>query len=276
MTTGEGGASDEKGLSPGAGDEGAASTGAGDEGGVSGGAEKDGGGLSTGAKLALGCGGLAVVTMVGAVLVLGVGGMWLKDKADSFVEGVETQAQAQREATEVLQRLERESGFRPPDHGRVDPERAERFFRVTDTAWEEMRGWSEDLAELGERLEGGEAGPSDWGAVLEGYGRLAESRLVLARALDRHDMSLSEYLWTNRALTRAHRRVERSSEAEEVPAETRALVQEHREELEELADGEGDAPGKEVVLYLAWMWGTADGTALKAAGIDTLLEEGWR
>ncbi len=226
--------------------------------------------MSTGLKVALGCGGCLFVLLVGVGLAVGVGGLWISEKAGDFTESVERQAELQNEATETLERLEREHPFEPPADGAVSPERAERFFAVTDGAWEEMEDWAGELDALRDRLDDEDPSLGDVGAVFRSYGRLAESRAVIAGALEDEEMSLYEYLWTGLTLNRAHDAMEAGS-TEDVPSETLEAVREHEAAVADLTgDRDDDEVGREAVFYLAWMWGSADASAIRALGLDTL------
>lgn len=231
--------------------------------------------MSTGLKVALGCGGCLLVILVGVGIAVGVGGLWISEQAGDVVESVERQAEAQQEASETLERLEREHRFEPPADGTVSPERAQRFFRVTDAAWGEMEEWAGEMEELQERLDDRDAGLGDVGAAIRGYGRLAESRAVIARALEDEEMSLYEYLWTGLTLSRAHDAMEAGS-AEGVPDGTREVVRENREAVTELTGDRDDEIGREAVFYLAWMWGSADASSIRALGLDTLSTDAYR
>lgn len=258
---------------PSSGPEGPAEPPAGPEapaGGPGGGGPGGDGGMSTGLKVALGCGGCLLVLLVGVGLAVGVGGLWISEKAGDFTEGVERQAELQTEATETLERLEREHPFEPPADGTVSPERAERFFAVTDAAWEEMEDWAGELDALQDRLGDEDPGLGDVGAVFRGYGRLAESRAVIARALEDEEMSLYEYLWTGLTLSRAHDAMEAGS-AGDVPAGTREVVRQNEAAVADFTgDRDDDGIGREAVFYLAWMWGSADASTIRALGLDTL------
>lgn len=142
-------------------------------------------GMSTGAKVAIGCGVVALLVLV--VVVIGMMTCW--SKVNDLGEGLE----AQQEASERVGELEREHPFEPPADGVVGAERAERFFAVTDDAWEEMQDWVEDMRDRGEAIEsrGGEAEFGDAMAGLQGLGR---SRVALAETLADHEMPVSEYV----------------------------------------------------------------------------------
>lgn len=227
-------------------------------------------GLSTAARVGLGCGGCLVVVLAAAGIGLALGGGWIAQRAEDYVGGFEEQA----EATETLTRLREEHPFEVPEDGAVSAKRARRFFRATDAAWREMRDWAAELEELGREMEDRDPGLPDYGAVLEGYGKLAESRVVLAHALEEQEMPLAEYLWTGAALRRAHRALEDGPGpgGEPVPEETRRAVAEHREELAELA-GDGDETGKQLILAFAAMWASTEGTVRRALEADTILLE---
>jgi hypothetical protein len=220
--------------------------------------------MSTGAKVAIGCGIVALLAMVGVVVAIVAGGMFASRKLDEFSGGLE----AQQEASETVQELEREHPFTPPADGIVSSDRAERFFEVTDDAWEEMREWVEDMRERGENIDsrGGEAGFGDAMAGLQGLGR---SRVALSEALADHDMAVSEYIWTGMALSHAYGALDQPAETSGVPADNLALAGEHRERLREMVD-ENEGEGRGVVLAIAWTLATSEGITSSIPGLDTL------
>lgn len=222
-------------------------------------------GMSTGAKVAIGCGILALLAIVGVVVAIVAGGMFVSRKADEFTGGLE----AQQEASETVQALEREHPFTPPADGIVPADRAETFFAVTDDAWEEMREWIEEMRERGEDIDsrGGEAGFGDAMAGLQGLGR---SRVALSEALTDHEMAVSEYIWTGMALAHAYGALDQSAETSGVPAENLDLATEHRERLAEMSDDGEDAEGRGVVLAIAWTLATSEGITGAIPGLDTL------
>lgn len=159
--------------------------------------------MPTGLKVAIGC----IVVFFGfaalAAVVLGVGGFWLKGQADDFVEGVEARAEAQQEASRILERLEEEHPFTPPANGQIDPTSANRYFEATRLAWREIEPAAARMHAVAERDRAGETRLGD---VLEGArasGLLIDSRLHIARALEEAGMSLDEYVWTGGALRNA-------------------------------------------------------------------------
>lgn len=216
--------------------------------------------MSTGMKVAIGCAAAVVGLGVVLAIVVGVGGFWLKGKADEFVAGVETRAEAQQEATEILDRLRNDHVFAQPADGMIDPESAARFFRVTQLAWAEIEPEVSRLHEIAERNREGEARLGD---VVEGFkasGVLIDSRLHIARALDEVGMSLAEYVWTGGALQNAWRDANapeayRGSREAGDPVMTAniELARRHAAELQAM-DRSSDEPNRIIVLSLAQTW----------------------
>ncbi|HET6362765.1 MAG TPA: hypothetical protein VFH11_12020 [Gemmatimonadota bacterium] len=222
-------------------------------------------GMSTGAKVAIGCGILALLAIVGVVVAIVAGGMFASRKIDEFSGGLE----AQQEASESVQELEREHPFTPPSDGIVGSDRAETFFAVTDDAWEEMREWVDDMRERGEDIDsrGGQAGLGDAMAGFQGLGR---SRVVLSEALSEHDMPVSEYLWTGISLTRAYAVLDQPAGTAGVPPENLELAGANRERLAEFADDSDGTEGRGMVLGIAWTLATTEGITNAIPGLDTL------
>jgi hypothetical protein len=221
--------------------------------------------MSTGVKVAIGCGILALLAIVGVVVAIVAGGMFVSRKADQFTGGLE----AQQEASETIQELEREHPFSPPADGVVRSDRAATFFEVTDDAWEGMQEWVEDMRERGEEIDGrgGQAGLGDAMAGLQGLGR---SRVALSEALEDHGMPVSEYIWTGMALARAYAALDQPAESSAVPADNLTLAGEHRERLAEMADDGDEADDRGVVLAIAWTLATSEGITNAIPGLDTL------
>jgi hypothetical protein len=223
------------------------------------------GGMSTGTKIAIGCGVVAILAIV-ALIVAGVaGGLFLKRKADQFTGGVESQT----EASETMQELERDHPFTAPADGAIGADRADRFFEVTNDAWQDMEEVAEDLSERGRSIEerGGEAGMGDAMAGLQGLGR---ARVALADALEENGMPASEYLWTGLALMRAYEELDRPATESGIPQQNLDLAAEHRAELAEIEESEENEVGKGMVLGIAVTWGMTEGN-VRALGIDTLM-----
>lgn len=161
--------------------------------------------MPTGLKVVIGCLAVFFVLAAIAAVALGVGGMWLKGQADGFVEGVQNRAEAQQEASAILERLEREHPFTPPGDERVDPGSADRFFEATVLAWSEIEPTVLRLDEIADRNRDDRPRLGDMVDGMRNVGLLADSRLHIARALDVAGLSLEEYVWTGHALRGAQR-----------------------------------------------------------------------
>ncbi|MEX2527875.1 MAG: hypothetical protein WEA09_09595 [Gemmatimonadota bacterium] len=227
--------------------------------------------MSTGAKFFIGClGVLAVMGIVGIVLAYAVFNV-VGDRVGDFAGGLEQQQEAQ----ETLVRLQREHTFQQPSDGVVTPAQAETFFQVTDELWEEMRPWADELEDLALRMEERDQ-PSltDMAAGFRTMGRFVEGRLVFADAMDRHDLSAHEYLWTGMSLMRAYEELDRDEERRTVAPENIRLAERHRSELEEIHRASSDGrPDRGAVFHLSMLWGMTDGSAWQAMGLDTLMHE---
>ncbi|MEE8487756.1 MAG: hypothetical protein V3S56_06270 [Gemmatimonadota bacterium] len=158
--------------------------------------------MPTGMKLAIGCIVVFFAAIALLTVVLGVGGFWLRGKADKLVGGLEDRVEAQAEATTILDRLAMERPFTAPGDGRIDPQSAERFFEATDLAWVELRPLMSDMATLYDR-DDEQTGLREAILTIRASSEFVGSRVHLARALDSTGLSLSEYIWTGSALRRA-------------------------------------------------------------------------
>lgn len=223
-------------------------------------------GMSTGAKVAIGCGIAALVAIVVVVVAVVAGGMFVSRKASEFTGGLE----AQQQASETIQELERDHAFAPPQGGVVGGDRADTFFDVTDEAWDRMEEWIGEMEERGERIEsrGGQAGLGDAMAGLQGFGR---SRVALAETLEEHEMPVSEYLWTGLALARAYEVLDQPTRQGDVPPENLEIASENRERLAEITEGDENSKNRAVVLAIAWTLASAEGMMHSIPGIDTLM-----
>ena len=220
-------------------------------------------GMSTGAKVAIGCGIALVLVIIAFGIAAVVGGMFVKNKAEQLTGGLE----AQQEASEKIQALEREHPFAAPADGVVPADLAGKFLAVTNDAWEKIHDDMEDLSERSQDIdEGGRAGLGDAMAGVQALGR---TRVALAEALEDNDMPVSAYLWTGMELTRAYQALGMPPEQTGIPAQNLQLAERYRSELAEIAgDGQDGEIGKGMVLGMAWTWGMSEGTT--PMGWDTM------
>jgi hypothetical protein len=195
--------------------------------------------MPTGLKVAIGCLVAFFALAALAAVTLGVGGLWLKDRAGDFVQGVESRAEAQREASAILERLERDRPFSPPVGGQIEPRSAERFFEATALAWTQIEPVIRDLDEIADRNRGERPRIGDMVDGMRNVGLLTDSRLHIARALEQAELSLDEYVWTGQAL----RRAQQDGTAPAAYADRLAAM-----------DSSAEEPNPRVVLDLATVW----------------------
>lgn len=225
-------------------------------------------GMSTGAKVLFGCLGVTVLGILGLVVALTVGGFALKRGVDSAMGSMERQ----QEASEMLERVEEEHPFEPPEEAVVGEERLERFLAATETAWEEIQPWAEDLEEIREagRSESAMGAMRELVSGARALGGIGRSRVALAEALAAHEMSLGEYVWTGIQLDRAVDAVEGDRSAESVPEANLELARSRQGELPHFDASGDDEIGSGVVLAVATLWGMTDLSTWQAMGLDTL------
>lgn len=214
------------------------------------------GGMSTGTKVAIGCGVALLLVVIVLIVATVAGGLFLREKAEEFAGGLEAQA----EATETIRELEREHPFVPPDDGVVGEERTERFLETLDDAWDRMRefeGWVEEMAERSRRAdERGRAGVGDLAAGMRGIEAWGRARVALVETLEDHEMPPSEFVWSGLALLRAYEALDEPAEETGIPSENLDVAADHRDELATIAQGrDGDEATKGLVLWAAMTWG---------------------
>ena len=157
--------------------------------------------VHVGVKLLIGCLAVMALGFVGIAVAVGIGGFALK----RGVEAVAGQADDHREATALLDRLERDYPFRSPVDGVVPTALRLRFASVTDRVWSGMRDWAGDALELDDRTRSRpdrRANLGDAVTAARAAGGVVRARIVLARSLAAERVSLSEYVWTGHALRR--------------------------------------------------------------------------
>jgi hypothetical protein len=203
-------------------------------------------GMSGGVKVLIGCAIFVVLVGVAGTVALGLGARFIGQKAQEFAGSVERHA----EATQTIERLNTRYPFEPPADDVVRPDRATAFFGATDLAWDRARPAWEELKRRAERAD--ERGRAGIGDVVAGVSGIHELTLALASALEAHDMSPAEYVWTGVALKRAHEALEANEDPDWIPAGNIQLARRHQQQLAELAvDDERGG----LVLGFAMMYG---------------------
>jgi hypothetical protein len=228
------------------------------------GAPPPGRGMSTGVKIAIGCGAALLLVLILMFACFGLAGRFVSHKARDFSSAMEDQQKAQ----EKVEELEREHPFTPPADGTLDEGQVEKFFAVTDDAWDKMKDWIHDMQERGERIEArkGEAGFRDAVAGMQGLGR---ARVAIAEALDDHDMAPGAYVWTGFRLIQAHD-AQASGSPSGVPEKNLEIARKYSDRVAELKEENGKKEGKAAVLGLAFtLFPRAD--LMMPAGMDTLV-----
>lgn len=223
-------------------------------------------GMSTGAKVLIGCGIAAIAFLVLLVVLFGAGAWFVDRHLSEEGAGIARQA----EVTRTLEALETEVDFEPPPGGVVGDDRAQRFFTATEDAWAETQGWAEELQQRSEEAEGrsGRATFGDATFALRGMGR---ARVVLGEALIEQRMPPSEYVWTGLALLRAHERRGLPPQESGVPPENTEIARRHETELRELARGDDAQRATRGSLFaLARSLIVTEETGRRFSGWDTL------
>jgi hypothetical protein len=205
-------------------------------------------GMSTGAKIAIGCGVVAILGMVVLVAVIGVGAFWAKGKVEEMAGGLE----GMTEKAEEIDRWETQANANPytaPADGVIPEARFVKFLDVRKAVYSIYEQHRAELERLAEQAKNKEVSVSD---TLEGMGRIAglttDLRLALVKALADVGMSEEEY----RAIQMAVYKTAWASEIEEdtgqLPAEAmRQQAEEMPAEAERAAEEAQASPDSEVV-----------------------------
>lgn len=200
-------------------------------------------------KIAIGCGVALLLLLVLMFACFGMAARFAGKKAEDFSAAMEDQEKAGETAAE----LEREYAFTPPADGTLDEKLVDRFFAVTDDAWDEMEDWVGEMAERGERIDerDSRAGFGDAVAGMRGMGR---SRVALVQALEEHDMAPSAYVWTGFTLMRAHEAAQSAGgQAAGLPEKNLEIARQHADQIAELEKDEGKE-SKGTVLGMALLF----------------------
>lgn len=209
-------------------------------------ASSSGRGLSTGAKVFLGCLGLFIVGGIAATFALGAGVLFVGKAAKSVVGDV----RGEGASGDVLRTLEERHAFEVPDNGIVGSERARRFAAAVEAAW----------VRIGPRLEslnssaraGSAESLTDAVAAMRGEMHELEGlREGLAEGLNEAGMPLKEFLWTSTQLGVGYRAMGMNSPPESVPPANIETAREHAELLASLFGGRDATENRSPVLTVA-------------------------
>jgi molybdopterin converting factor small subunit len=220
-------------------------------------------GVSTGKKIAIGCG----VVLLLVLILLFACFSFLGKKVGDLEETLEDQ----EKAGETVQELEREYPFTPPPDGTLDEDQVDAFFAVTDDVWDEIESWVRDMEERGTRVEESES-EAGFGDAMAGMRGMGSARVAFVEALDEHDMAPSAYVWTGFTLLQAHDALASGAASPGVPEKNLELARKHARRLAELEEEEGDEADKGSVLALAFVFFPRMDVLLPA-GFDTTPDE---
>lgn len=203
--------------------------------------------MSTGVKVAIGCGIVAILGMVVLVAVIGVGAFWAKGKVEEMAGGLE----GMTEKAEEIDRWQEQANanpYNPPPDGVIPEERLVKFLDVRKSVYSIYEQHRAELERLAERGKKNEVSLSE---ALSGMGELAglttDLRLAQVKALADVGMSEDEYHAIQMAVYKSAWASGVEEETGQLPAETmreqaEQLPEEAREAMEEAqATPGGDA-----------------------------------
>jgi hypothetical protein len=200
-------------------------------------------GLSTGAKIAIGCGALLLVFVLAAGLIVAYFQKMIQEETGG--------ARAHEQAQATLEQLAADYPFERPADGVEQAAQAETFFAVTEEVWSEAEPWIDDVNRALQNVD-----RRDSGAIrntLDGaraMARLMRIRLLLADALAAHDVSGDEYAWTGARLLEAREELLYEATGQIIPEANVELARADRAELGEFSEP-ASFVGKEWILAMA-------------------------
>jgi hypothetical protein len=205
-------------------------------------------GMSTGAKVAIGCGIAAVLGMVIVVAVIGVGAYWARGKVKEMGVDLEEMT-AKSEEIDRWQEKADANPYDPPADGVIPEARLVKFLEVRKDIYAIYAQHQAELERLAERAEKKDLSLSEGFA---GVGKLAslttDIRLAQVKALAEVGMSRDEYDDIQVAVYKSAWASEVEGETGQLPADA---MRERAEQIPEqareaLEDAEGP-PGSEGV-----------------------------
>ncbi|HEX6738731.1 MAG TPA: hypothetical protein VF310_10680 [Vicinamibacteria bacterium] len=147
--------------------------------------------LSTGAKIAIGCGAAVVLTGVGAIVLLVGATWWGAHEAKKAFQGIE----AQQKGTEAALEKANANAFTLPDDGLVQEDRLVRFLAVRKAIHDNVYLKHKDMIEAQAKKK-----EPDLSALAKLPFIISELRAAKAEALASQQMSESEFNWLFRTV----------------------------------------------------------------------------
>jgi hypothetical protein len=181
--------------------------------------------MSTGSKIALGCGCIVLAGLVAAAGACGLLGYWVKGKAEGVATDFGAMAKRASAVTDEIERWEKQANanpYTPPADGVVDEARLLKFLEARKQVHAVYEAHKADLASL----EKSARSPSDKVSPTELWsagGKLAETfgalKLAQAKALAEVGMSEAEYHDIQIAVYKSAWASESEKKTGEMPAE---------------------------------------------------------
>jgi len=216
--------------------------------------------MNTGAKIALGCGIVAVLGLIAIVVTIGFGAFWLKGKAEEVTGGLDGFTRK----AEEMQEWEKKANAHPftsPADGVVGEDRFLKFLEVRMQVHAVYEQHQAEIESFAARTK--DKKDLSMSETLEGAGRLAglaaDVRLAQLKALAGVAMSEEEYRFIQMAVYQSAWASDMERETGQMPAEAmrqqmETMPDEAREAMAQMRDSGGsgtevDVPRANVELF---------------------------
>jgi hypothetical protein len=205
-------------------------------------------GMSTGAKVAIGCGIVAVVGMVVVVAVIGVGAWWAKGKVEEMGVNLEEMT-AKSEEIHSWQEEANASPYTPPANGVIPEARLVKFLEVRKAVYAVYERHRAEFERLSKQAEKQDLSLSEGFA---GVGQLAslttDVRLAQVKALAEVGMSQDEYNDIQVAVYKSAWASEVEGKTGQLPADAmRGQAEEMPQQAREAREEAEGSPGADMV-----------------------------
>ena len=207
--------------------------------------------MSTGGKIALGCGIAAVLGMIAMVVTIGFGAFWLKGKAEEMTGGLEGFTQKAEEIQEWESKANA-NPFRAPADGTIAEDRLLKFLDVRKEVFGVYGQHEAEIESFAARTK--DEKDLSVSETLEGAGRLArlaaDVRLAQMKGLAGVGMNEEEYRYIQMAVYQSAWASEVEKETGQMPADAmrqqmETMPDSAREAMEQMR--ESGAPGANAV-----------------------------